>query len=136
MKCLFVSARSCTVLVDENGDYFAGKARAFRLNGEALPEIGYHIHKNYWHRGFAKEAGCAVRDWAFRNTKFDTLYSYMKYTNTASYSTAKSIGMEKRKEYADAEDGITLVYAITREKWERLKEAGEANPAEKTRTGL
>ena len=96
------------------------------IDGESLPEIGYHIHKSYWRKGFAKEAGCAVRDWAFRNTKFDTLYSYMKYTNTASYSTARSIGMEKRKEYADAEDGITLVWAITREKWERFyKEARE-----------
>ena len=38
MKCLFVSARSCTVLVDENGDYFAGVSRAFMLNGESVSD--------------------------------------------------------------------------------------------------
>ena len=31
------------------------------------------------------EAAKAVRDRAFENTDFDTLYSYMKYTNVGSY---------------------------------------------------
>ena len=85
------------------------------IDGELLPEIGYHIHKNYWRNGYAKEAASAVRDWAFANTNFDTLYSYMKYTNVASYSTAASIGMTKIKEYPDDKDGIVYVYSITRE---------------------
>ena len=85
------------------------------IDGEQLPEIGYHIHKNHWRKGYAKEAATAVRDWAFANTNFSTLYSYMKYTNVASYSTAASIGMTKIKEYPDDTDGITYVYSITRE---------------------
>ena len=36
MKCLFVSARSCTILLDENGDYFSGARRSFMLNGECV----------------------------------------------------------------------------------------------------
>ena len=55
------------------------------IDGQQLPEIGYHIHKNHWRRGYAKEAASAVRDWAFANRDFNALYSYMKYTNTASY---------------------------------------------------
>ena len=35
------------------------------IDGEKLPEIGYHIHKKYWRQGYAKEAAKAVRDWAF-----------------------------------------------------------------------
>ena len=85
------------------------------IDGEQLPEIGYHIHKKHWRKGFAKEAATAVKDWAFANTDFHTLYSYMKYTNEASYSTAASIGMSKIKEYPDDIYGITYVYAITRE---------------------
>ncbi len=38
MKRLFVSSRSCTVLLDEQGDYYAKAPRALTLNGEALPE--------------------------------------------------------------------------------------------------
>ena len=91
-----------------------------RIDGELLPEIGYHIHKNYWRQGFGSEAARAVRDWAFENTSFDCLYSYMKYTNVASWSTAAAIGMEKIKEYPDAEDKILYVYAITREEWKKI----------------
>ena len=27
-----------------------------------FPEIGYHIHKKYWHKGFAKEAARVARE--------------------------------------------------------------------------
>ncbi|MCR5796703.1 MAG: GNAT family N-acetyltransferase, partial [Eubacterium sp.] len=38
------------------------------IEGEMLPEIGYHIRKDYQRKGYAKEAAAAVRDWAFSNT--------------------------------------------------------------------
>ena len=91
------------------------------IDGDLLPEIGYHIHKNYWRNGFGSEAARAVRDWAFENTEYDRLYSYMKYTNIGSYSTASAIGMKKVKEYPDEIDTVTYVYAITREEWKALK---------------
>jgi RimJ/RimL family protein N-acetyltransferase len=91
------------------------------IDGEMLPEIGYHINKRYWRRGFAKEAAQAVRDWVFANTKYDTIYSYMKYTNIASYSTAIANGMKKVKEYPDPKNKISYAYAITRKEWEALK---------------
>ena len=91
------------------------------IDGEWLPEIGYHIHRDFWRRGYGKEAAAAVRDWAFAHTEFDCLYSYMTHTNVASYSTAASIGMKKIKEYSDPEDGVLCVYAITRHTWENVK---------------
>ena len=91
------------------------------IDNEMLPEIGYHIHKKYWRRGFAKEAARAVRDWVFQNTQYDTIYSYMKYTNVGSYSTAIANGMKKVKEYTDEKNGISYAYAIRREQWEKLK---------------
>ena len=91
-------------------------------DGEMLPKIGYHIHKKYWRKGFAKEAAGAVRDWVFLNTQYDTIYSYMKYTNIGSYSTAIANGMQKVKEYPDPKNIISYAYAITREEWKRMKE--------------
>ncbi len=92
------------------------------IDGETLPEIGYHIHKKYWRRGYAKEAARAVRDWAFANTAYNTLYSYMNYTNEASWRTAMANGMKKVKEYADAKNTVHYVFAITREEWEQLRQ--------------
>ena len=72
-------------------------------------------------KGYAKEAAAAVRDWAFANTDYDCLYSYMTASNVASYATAESIGMEKLKEYTDEADGLLYVYAITRKQWDQMK---------------
>ncbi len=90
------------------------------IDGEMLPEIGYHIHKKYWRRGYAKEAAQAAQDWAFRNTSIDVLYSYMKYTNVASYSTAIANGMRREKEYSDPKNTISYAYAITRSEWNAI----------------
>ena len=90
------------------------------IDGELLPEIGYHIHKKYWRRGFGSEAARAVRDWAFENTDYNCIYSYMKYTNVGSYSTAIANGMGKVKEYQDEKNKISYAYAITRDEWKLL----------------
>ena len=91
------------------------------IDGERLPEIGYHVHKKHWRRGYAKEAAAAVRDWGFQNTRYDALYSCMKHTNVASCSTACAIGMKKVKEYPDPKNALSFAYAITRSEWEALK---------------
>ena len=93
------------------------------IDGEILPEIGYHIHKRFQRQGYAKEAARAVRDWAFQSTDYDTLYSYMKCTNIGSYSTALATGMKKVKEYANSRNTLSYAYAIKREEWEALEKA-------------
>ena len=85
------------------------------IEGEMLPEIGYHICADHQRKGYAKEAASAVRDWAFANTDYPALYSYCKYANVGSYKTAESIGMHFEKEYPDSENKITHVSVISRE---------------------
>ena len=84
------------------------------IEGEMLPEIGYHIRADHQRKGYTKEAAAAVRDWAFANTDYPALYSYCKYTNVGSYKTAESIGMHFEKEYPDPENKITHVSVIFR----------------------
>ena len=90
------------------------------IDNEILPEIGYHIHRKYQRNGYGSEAARAVRDWTFENTAYDCIYSYMKYTNIGSYSTAMANGMKKVKEYPDEKNGISYAYAITRSEWKEL----------------
>ena len=91
------------------------------INGQIKPEIGYHIRADKQRKGYAKEAASAVRDWAFNNTPFNVVYSYMKYTNMPSYMTAISYGCKQVDEFKDEENEITKVFAISREKWTKLK---------------
>lgn len=110
------------VVLKENGEFIGDCGMTLQdIDGELLPEIGYHIHKKYWRRGFGSEAARAVRDWAFQNTRYDRIYSYMKYTNIGSYSTAVANGMKKVKEYPDEKNTISYAYAITRDEWNALK---------------
>ena len=109
------------VVLKESGDFIGDCGITLQnIDGQELPEIGWHINKKYWRRGFAKEAARAVCDWLFENTDFDSVYSYMKHTNVASYSTALAIGMKKVKEYPDSKNEISFAYAITRSEWNAL----------------
>lgn len=90
------------------------------IDGEWLPEVGYHVHKDYWRRGYGSEAASGARDWAFGNRDFATLYSYMTVENEASQATARAIGMTKIKEYYN-ESEYHAVYRITRDEWENSK---------------
>ena len=109
------------MILKETGEFLGDCGVTMQnIDGEILPEIGYHIHRNFWRRGYGSEAARAVRDWAFEHTSFDCLYSYMTADNVASYSTAASVGMKRIKEYEDEGEKL-LVYAITREEWERSK---------------
>ena len=81
------------------------------IDGEMLYEIGYHINKRFWRRGYAKEACAAVKEWFFENTDCDRVYSYMNKENVASYSTARANGMRLIKEYNDGEEDL-LVYMV------------------------
>ena len=84
------------------------------IDGELLPEIGYHIRRDMQKKGYVKEAASAVRDWAFRCTSYPALYSYCKYTNEASYKTAEAIGMQFLREFPDEANGITHVSILRR----------------------
>ena len=82
------------------------------IEGEMLPEIGYHIRRDKQHNGYAKEAAKGVLEWAKENTYYPAFYSYCKYTNLPSIKTAEAIGMKFDREYPDEANGITHVSVI------------------------
>lgn len=91
------------------------------IDGTILPEIGYHIAKVHQRKGYAKEAAQAVRNWTFTSTPFGTVYSYMKKANTPSSATARANGMTLVREFIDDEGEQTVVYAVTRDEWQKQK---------------
>jgi RimJ/RimL family protein N-acetyltransferase len=92
------------------------------INGRIKPEIGYHIHKDFQNKGYATEAARKCKDYIFENTPFNTIYSYMKYTNIGSYTVALKNGMKLVEEYDDPVNTVSKAYAITRGEWEIEKE--------------
>jgi len=104
------------VILKETGELIGNCGLTMQIiDGESLPEIGYHFRRDCWNRGYAKEAAAGVRDWAFANTEYPALYSYMTKGNEASVRTAAAVGMKKTGEFTDAHYGEMYVYALTRE---------------------
>ena len=104
------------VILKETGEMIGDTGLSMQpIHGEWLPEIGYHFRKDLWRRGYAKEAATAVRDWAFENTDFPALYSYMTVENLPSAATARSVGMTWVEDYTDERNGERLsVYRVER----------------------
>ena len=90
------------------------------IDGQMLPEIGFHIRKDLHRKGYGKQAAAAARDWAFEHTQFPALYSYCTADNVASYKTAEAIGMSFLKEFINKDNIRDRVSIITREDWRKL----------------
>ncbi len=83
-------------------------------DGRLFPEVGFHINKQHWRKGYAAEAASAVLNYAFARTDADEIFCYQNWKNTASRKTAEKIGLTLRSEYPDPKNGKTSVYSITR----------------------
>ncbi len=89
------------------------------IHGEWLPEVGYHIRKDHWRKGYASEAAAACIRLAFERFDFPAVYSYMNADNEPSYRTAMKNGMSQVDEYVDDHHGCLRVFAIDRNTWEK-----------------
>ena len=110
------------VTLKENGEFIGDCGISMQpIHGQWLPEVGYHIRKDHWRKGYASEAARECIRYAFEVCGFPKVYSYMKHSNVASYSTAMKNGMTLVEEYEDPVNTRNRVYAIDRETWDSRK---------------
>jgi len=77
------------------------------IDGETLPEIGFHVIGEYRGNGYATEAAIACREYAINALKYGAVYSYTRAENSASRKVALKSGMKEIKKYL--KDGIEHV---------------------------
>ena len=65
------------------------------IDGDILPEIGFHIIKTYCNKGYATEAAEACKKYAIDVLGFKSIYSYSEVGNKASQRVSSKIGMTK-----------------------------------------
>jgi ribosomal-protein-alanine N-acetyltransferase len=85
-------------------------------------EIGYRLHRNYWHKGIATEAARAVRDHGFRDLKLRRVISIIHPDNIASRRVAEKNGMilEKKTLFRGSPANV---FALNREAWSASRDA-------------
>jgi [ribosomal protein S5]-alanine N-acetyltransferase len=77
-------------------------------------EIGYHVRRDLWGRGYGAEAAQGCRDYAFANLKVHRLISLIRPENLASCRVAEKNGMTVWKEVTRL-NLLHYVYAIKRD---------------------
>ena len=88
------------------------------VDGEALPEIGYHLRRDIWGRGFATEAARACRDYGFNSLKIEFLISLIRPENLPSRRVAERNGMKIWKQTTR----VGLLHDVYRVRKEELGE--------------
>jgi [ribosomal protein S5]-alanine N-acetyltransferase len=86
------------------------------VDGEFLPEIGYHLRRDMWGQGLATEAARACRDYGFEHLKAEFLTSLIRPENLASRRVAERNGMKVWKQTMRV-GLVHAVYRLTREEW-------------------
>lgn len=65
------------------------------VDGEHVAELGYDFRSDCWNQGYATEAACAVRDYAFTVLELPRLVSLVRLGNQASARVAEKTGLKK-----------------------------------------
>lgn len=64
------------------------------IENEIVPEIGFHIIKQYWNKGYATEAAIECKNYAFDVLNYPKIFSYTTLKNIPSQKVAEKIGMQ------------------------------------------
>ncbi|WP_082818759.1 GNAT family N-acetyltransferase [Bhargavaea cecembensis] len=83
----------------KDGDLFIGDCGITMQNIEnrVLPEIGFHMIKEFWNKGYATEAAWACTEYALHDLGYSKLFSYTTLENIPSQKVAEKIGMKPYK---------------------------------------
>ncbi len=68
------------------------------VDGVDEVEIGWHIRRDLWGRGYATEAALALRDWAFDDRGLGRLTAFVEPSNVPSCRVAEKIGMRVERD--------------------------------------
>ena len=82
------------------------------IDGQNLPEIGYHIIKEYCNKGYATEAAKACIRYAFHTLNYDKVYTHTKYDNFPSIRVAEKNGMKFVKKFKKNVMGIEVTEVL------------------------
>ena len=80
--------------------------------GAPVPEVGYLLQRDAWHKGYATEGAIACRDHAFTALGFQEVYSIIRDNNLPSQAVARRNGMEVRGSFVKHYHGVDMPHLI------------------------
>lgn len=95
------------------------------INGTRVPEIGYHISREFWNNGYATEATEECLKAGFNTFGLGELFIHTSVENVPSRRVAEKLGMSVRFEYDKEIPSFNtvmrhVVYSITDQEYKKL----------------
>jgi RimJ/RimL family protein N-acetyltransferase len=81
-----------SVILKESGELI-GDCGLEQMEDQGAAELGYDFRSEFWNQGYATEAACAVRAFAFEVLKLPCLISLIRVGNLRSKRVAEKVGM-------------------------------------------
>jgi RimJ/RimL family protein N-acetyltransferase len=91
-----------------------------RSCGDVSPdevEIGWMITRSSWGRGYATEAGGAIRDEAFERLELESIVAVHHPENAASRRIMEKLGMAFERDVVARDGWPYRLYRLTQEEW-------------------
>ena len=83
------------------------------LGDHAAIELGWMLAQEHWGNGYATEAAVALRDYGFKELKFERLISLIMHGNDASVKVAERLGARYVRDVGSGDWKVRL-YAVSR----------------------
>ena len=100
------------IIDKKSGDFIGDCGLSMQnIDGEWLPEIGYHIKLKYHNMGYASEAAQLVKKYIFKNYCYNSLYGYTTEDNIASTKVMIKNGMSFFKRFTKDNENY-VVYKV------------------------
>ena len=87
-----------SAILKETGELI-GDCGLEQMDDMNAAELGYDFRSDFWNQGYATEAACAVRDYAFDVLHLPHLISLIRMGNFASRRVAEKVGMTLTDEF-------------------------------------
>ncbi len=91
------------------------------VSGSSETEVGYHLLRRHWGKGYASEAAQKFRDYGFENNMADSIVSIIHPLNFLSKNVAMRNGMSLSEKGGNWRGMEVDVFRITLPEWEKLK---------------
>ncbi len=83
-----------SVILKESGELIGDCGlEQMEVESVQVAELGYDFRSDFWNQGYATEAACTVRDYAFNILQLPQLISLIRVGNLASKRVAEKVGM-------------------------------------------
>jgi ribosomal-protein-alanine N-acetyltransferase len=105
-------------LTEKSSGEFIGQCGLLlqEIDGKTELEVGYHILRKHWGKGFAPEAAKRFIEYAYTNKLSDSVTSIIHVNNLRSQRVADKNGL-KREKQCRWNDKEVFLYRIARSQW-------------------